>query len=136
VRKLWRLADQPTESVVTWQRAVIVLWSALGLGVPAVAHRVLLSEQYVRAIVTNFNLHGFASLMPAYGDGRFPALTPEEERDAVDIAGRHPNDFGLPISAWDEVSLTEFLVAEGVIEDIAPTSLSTLLRVSRVAPQD
>ena len=55
-------------SVVRWQRAQIVLWSAQHMDVPAIAKIAFTSEDRVREVIHNFNRDGFDSLAPKYID--------------------------------------------------------------------
>jgi transposase len=132
-RRLWRLADGGAGSVVTWQRAEIVLWSATGWSIAAIARKTLMSERRVLAVVRNFNLDGFASLALEYAAGQPAELTLEEEREVRRVARGRPGDYALPFPAWDPASLAEFLVTEGVVEDISPRWLGALLREPGVA---
>jgi hypothetical protein len=49
-------------SVVTWRRAQMVLLSAQGVDVPAIARVAFTSEDRVRDVIRNFNADGFGSL--------------------------------------------------------------------------
>jgi hypothetical protein len=51
---------------VTWRRAQMVLLSAEGMDVPAIAKVAFTSEDRVRDVVRNFNADGFDSLYPKY----------------------------------------------------------------------
>jgi hypothetical protein len=72
-------------SVVTWRRAQMVLLSAQGMDVAAIAKVAFTSEDRVRDVIHNFNADGFESLYPNYKSGQPPkfSLTPIAER------GRH-----------------------------------------------
>lgn len=116
---LWQLAGHgDTPSVVTLQRARVVLWSALGWNVAATARRTLLSEDRVRAVIGNFNADGFDCLHLAYAGGEVAKPTADEQRDAERIAARSPAAFGLGEQAWTPALLADFLVGEGVVEDV------------------
>lgn len=119
VSRLWRLADDRETSVITWQRATVVLCSALGWQMPAISRKALISEERVRAVIANFNADGFAALEPGYAGGEPVRPTAEERRDAATVAAAHPH--------WDAASLGEHLVAQGIAEDVDPHWLSTLL---------
>jgi transposase len=56
--------------VVTWRRAQMVLLSAQGLDVPAIAKVAFTSEDRVRDVIRNFNADGFSSLYPKYRGSR------------------------------------------------------------------
>jgi len=115
--RLWQLAGHDAHSAVTWQRAHVVLCSTLGWNIPSIARQTLMSADRVRAVIRNFNEHGFSSLDLAYGGGEAVKPTPDEEQDAAEVARRPPSDYGLPAERWDPVLLGEFLVGEGLVED-------------------
>ncbi len=132
---LWQLAghgDSP--SVVTLQRARVVLWSTLGWNVASTAARTLMSEDRVRSVIRNFNTHGFASLRPDYTAGEPPLLTPDELHDATRLAAHPPSTYGLPEPMWTADLLAEYLVGEGVLEDTTPTLLTPLLPTPTPTP--
>ena len=117
-RRLVRIVRRGSGSVVTWRRAQMVLLSALGMGVPAIA-RVAFSEDRVRDVIRNFNVDGFASLYPKYRGGHPPKFTLPQRREVRKIAKARPADYDLPFSTWSLAKLAEFLVAEGVVDDSA-----------------
>ena len=55
--------------MVTWRRAQMVLLSAQGMGVGAIAKVAFTSEDRVRDVIRNFNADGFESLYPRYKGG-------------------------------------------------------------------
>ena len=57
-----RIIRRGSGSVVTWRRAKMVLLSAQGMDVPAIAKVAFTSQDRVR----NFNADGFGSLYPKY----------------------------------------------------------------------
>jgi hypothetical protein len=89
-------------SVVTWRRAQMVLLSAQGMDVAAIAKVAFTSEDRVRDVICNFNAGGFSSLYPKYRGGRPPKFTLGQRREIKKIAKSRPADHGLPFStgAW------------------------------------
>src|SRR2546430_8096917 len=61
-RRLLRIVRRGTGSVVTWRRAQMVLLSAQGMDVAAIAGVAFTSEDRVRDVIRNFNADGFSSL--------------------------------------------------------------------------
>src|SRR3984893_11973755 len=53
-------------SGVTWRRAQMVLLSAQGMDMAAIAKVAFTSEDRVRDVIRNFNADGFGSLYPKY----------------------------------------------------------------------
>ena len=73
--------------------------------------------------------------MPKYAGGRPPTFTLPERREIKKIALSRPVDHGLPFSTWSLTKLAEFLVAEGVVDDISHEGLRLLLREEGVSFQ-
>ncbi len=104
-RRLVRIVRRGSGSVVTWRRAQMVLLSAQGMDAAAIARVAFTSEDRVRDVIRNFNADGFGSLYPRYKGG------------------------------WSLSKLAEFLVAEGVVDDISHEGLRALLREEGVTFQ-
>jgi transposase len=134
-RKLLGIVRRGSGSVVRWRRAQIVLWSAQRMSVPAIAEIAFTSEDRVREVIHNFNSDGFDSLAPKYAGGRPAKFTLPERREIKKIALARPSDHGLPFSTWSLSKLAEFLVAEGVVDDISHEGLRVLLREEGVSFQ-
>src|SRR4249920_1534587 len=134
-QKLLSIVRRGTGSVVRWRRAQIVLWSAQRMDVPAIAKIAFTSEDRVRAVIHNFNDDGFDSLAPKYSGGRPPTFTLPQRREIKKIALSRPMDHDLPFSTWSLAKLAEFLVAEGVVDDISHEGLRVLLRAEGVTFQ-
>jgi transposase len=86
-------------------------------------------------VIRNFNADGFASLYPRYRGGRPPKFTLGQRREIKKIARSKPAEHGLPFSAWSLSKLADFLVAEGVVDDISHEGLRMLLREEGVTFQ-
>jgi transposase len=134
-RKLLSIVRRGSGSVVRWRRAQIVLWSAQRMDVPAIAKIAFTSEDRVRAVIHNFNEDGFDSLAPRYAGGRPPTFTLPQRRAIKKMALSRPEDHDLPFSTWSLSKLAEFLVAEGVVDDISHEGLRVLLREEGVSFQ-
>ena len=93
------------------------------------------SEDRVRDVLHNFNDDGFDSLYPKYAGGRPPTFTLPQRREIKKIALSRPTDHDLPFSTWSLSKLAEFLVAEGVVDDISHEGLRVLLREEGVSFQ-
>jgi transposase len=134
-RRLVRIIRRGSGSVVTWRRAQMVLLSAQGMDAPGIAKVAFTSEDRVRDVIRNFNTDGFSSLYPKYKGGRPPKFSLPQRREVKKIARSHPGDHGLPFSAWSLSKLADFLVAEGVVDDISHEGLRILLREEGVTFQ-
>ena len=133
--KLLGIVRRGSGSVVRWRRAQIVLWSAQAMDVPAIARIAFTSEDRVREVIHNFNTDGFDSLAPKYAGGRPPKFTLPERQRIKQVALSRPQDHDLPFSTWSLSKLAEFLVAEGVVDDISHEGLRALLREEGVSFQ-
>ena len=134
-QRLVRIIRRGSGSVVTWRRAQMVLLSAPGMDVPAIAKVAFTSEDRVRDVIRNFNADGFGSLYPKYKGGRPPKFTLPQRREIKKIAKSRPAEHDLPFSTWSLSKLAEFLVAEGVVDDISHEGLRILLRQEGVTFQ-
>jgi transposase len=105
------------------------------MDVPAIAKIAFTSEDRVREVIHNFNADGFDSLAAKYSGGRPPKFTLPERREIKKVALSRPVDHHLPFSTWSLSKLAEFLVAEGVVDDISHEGLRVLLREEGVSFQ-
>ncbi len=134
-QELLRLVRRGSGSVVTWRRAQMVLLSAQGMDVAAIAKVSFTSPDRVRDVIHNFNADGFDSLRPKYAGGRPPKFTLPQRQEIKKVALGRPTDRGLPFSTWSLPKLADFLVAEGVVDDISHEGLRLLLREEGVSFQ-
>jgi hypothetical protein len=112
----------------------MVLLSAQGMDAVAITRVAFTSEDRVREVIRNFNADAFNSLYPRYKGGRQPKFTVARRREIKKIAKATPGDYDLPFSAWSLAKLAEFLVAEGVVDEISHEGLRMLLRGEGVTP--
>jgi transposase len=112
-QRLVRIIRRGSGSVVTWRRAQMVLLSAQGMDVPAIAKVAFTSEDRVRDVIRNFNADGSGSLYPKYKGGRPPKFALPQRREIKKIAKAKPAEYDLPFSTWSLSKLADFLVAEG-----------------------
>jgi transposase len=129
-RRLLKIVRRSSGSVVTWRRAQMVLLSAQRMDVAQIAKVAFTSEDQVREVLHNFNDDGFDSLYPKYAGGRPPTFTLPQRQAIKKISLARPQDHDLPFSTWSLSKLAEFLVAEGVVDDISHEGLRVLLRES------
>jgi transposase len=133
--RLLKIVRRSSGSVVTWRRAQMVLLSAQRMDVAQIATVAFTSPDRVREVIHNFNDDGFDSLYPKYAGGRPPTFTLPQRREIKKIALARPQDHDLPFSTWSLSKLADFLVAEGVVDDISHEGLRTLLREEGVSFQ-
>jgi len=126
--RLLRTVRRSSGSVVTWRRAQMVLLSAQGMDVAAIAQVTFASPDRVRDVIHNFNTDGFDSLRPKYAGGRPPKFDTSQREQIKQITLGRPTDHGLPFSTWSLTKLADYLVAQGVVDDISHEGLRQLLR--------
>ncbi len=134
-QRLLRIVRRDSGSVVRWRRAQMVLLSAQGMDVAAIAKVEFTSPDRVREVLHNFNDDGFASLDARYAGGRPPKFSLPQRQQIKKIALSRPVDHDLPFSTWSLSKLAEFLVAEGVVDDISHEGLRSVLREEGVSFQ-
>ena len=133
--RLLRIVRRGTGSVVTWRRAQMVLLSAQRMPVAKIAEVTFTSPDRVRDVLHNFTADGFDSLYPRYAGGRPPKFDLKQRARIKQIALSRPEDQHLPFSVWSLSKLADFLVAEGVVDDISHEGLRALLRDEDVSFQ-
>jgi len=133
--RLLRIVRRGSGSVVTWRRAQMVLLSAQQMPVAKIAEVTFTSADRVRDVLHNFTTDGFDSLYPRYAGGRPPKFDLKQRARIKQIALSRPADHDLPFSTWSLSKLADFLVAEGVVDDISHEGLRLLLRDEDVSFQ-
>ena len=126
--RLLRTVRRSSGSVVMWRRAQMVLLSAQGMDVSQIAAVTFTSPDRVRDVIHNFNADGFDSLRPTYAGGRPVKFDAEQREQIKQVALARPVDHGLPFSTWSLSKLADYLVAQGVVDDISHEGLRQLLR--------
>jgi transposase len=113
----------------------MVLLSAQHMPVAKIAEVTFTSPDRVRDVIHNFDADGFDSLYPRYAGGRPPKFSLPQRGQIKKIALSRPEDHDLPFSTWSLSKLADFLVAEGVVDDISHEGLRLLLRDEDVSFQ-
>ena len=133
--RLLRIVRRSSGSVVTWRRAQMVLLSAQGMPVAKIAEVTFTSPDRVRDVLHNFDADGLDSLQPRYAGGRPPKFDLQQRAQIKQIALSRPTEHELPFSTWSLAKLADFLVAEGVVDDISHEGLRALLHAEGVSFQ-
>ncbi len=97
------------KSVVRWRRAMVVMASASGNTVPAIARLVSTSEDRVREMIHRFNDKGMASLDPQWAGGRPRRITTDDEAFIVSTATTRPEALDQPFTRWSLRKLAAYL---------------------------
>jgi len=88
---------------------MVVLASAGGNTVEAIANLVQTSPDRVREMIHRFNELGMASLDPKWAGGRPRRITTEDETFIVKTARARPESVGLPFTRWSIRKLVAYL---------------------------
>lgn len=119
---------------VRLRRATIVLSSAQGHPVAAIAELLQVGQNYVREVIHSFNESGFAALDPKWSGGRPRKTDPSERERICQIARCCPRDLGLPFSTW---SLTKFVdhLATAKVARLSRETVRQILREGGISWQ-
>jgi transposase len=93
-RYLLRLVRRGRHAIVRYRRALIIMASASGTGVPAIARLVAADPDTVRDVIHAFNAQGLAMLPPHRGGGRPRRIMDEDIQVIVATAAIRPNKLG------------------------------------------
>ena len=88
---------------------MVVLASAGGNTVPAIARLAATSQDRVREMIHRFNELGMASLDPQWAGGRPRRITTDDEDFIVETATTRPEALGLPFTRWSLRKLAAYL---------------------------
>ena len=88
------------KSIVRWRRAMVVLASAGGNDVAAIARLVQTSPDRVREMIRRFNEMGMDSLDPQWAGGRPRLITTTDRELIVKTAVKRPRSLGQPFTRW------------------------------------
>jgi transposase len=106
--RLWRRGKHGSIRV---RRALIIMASASGTTVPAIARLVAADEDTVRDVVHAFNEKGLAALDPQWAAGRPRLISDEDVEFIVTAATMRPEKLGLPFTHWSLRKLAAYLAA-------------------------
>jgi transposase len=98
-----------TKSVIRYRRAMVVLASASGNTVPAIARLVAADEDTVREVIHRFNELGMGALDPRWAGGRPRRISAEDEEFLVATATCRPEKLGCPFTHWSLRKLIGYL---------------------------
>jgi transposase len=91
------------------RRAMIIMASASGTAVVAIARLVAADEDTVRDVVHAFNEKGLAALDPRWAGGRPRLISDEDTEFIIATASTRPEKLGLPFTHWSLCKLAGYL---------------------------
>jgi transposase len=108
-QRLQQIVRRGKHGSVRVRRAMIIMASASGTLVPAIARLVAADEDTVRDVIHLFNQKGLAALDPQWVGGR-PRLISDEDIEVIVAAARtRPEKLGLPFTRWSLRKLAAYL---------------------------
>jgi hypothetical protein len=99
-RRLQQIVRRGKHGSVRVRRAMIIMASASGTLVPAIARLVAADEDTVRDVIHAFNQKGLAALDPRWAGGRPRLISDEDIEVIVAAATTRPEKLGQPFTRW------------------------------------
>ena len=114
LRIVRRGEPKATKTVIRYRRAMVVLASASGNTVPAIARLVAADEDTVREVIHRFNEVGMRALDPRWAGGRPRRISVEDVEFLVATATTRPEKLGCPFTHWSLRKLVGYLADNAV----------------------
>jgi transposase len=108
-RRLQQIVRRGQHGSIRVRRAMIIMASASGTPVSAIARLVAADEDTVRDVVHAFNEKGLAALDPRWAGGRPRLISDDDVTMIVAAAITRPEKLGLPFTCWSLRKLAAYL---------------------------
>src|SRR5216683_5652899 len=108
-QRLQQIVRRGKHGSVRVRRALMIMASASGTTVPAIARLVAADEDTVRDVIHAFNAEGLACLGPHWAGGRPRRITDADLTLIVATATTRPRKLGLPFTHWSMRKLAAYL---------------------------
>jgi transposase len=112
LQQIVRRGGKSDRSIVKWRRAMVVLASAGGNDVNAIANLVQTSPDRVREMIHRFNDLGMRSLDPQWAGGRPRLITTSDRELIVKTAKTRPTKLRQPFTHWSVRKLADYFAAK------------------------
>ena len=133
---LLRIVRRGSQDTVRYRRALIVMASARGTPVAAIARLIAGHEDTVRDVIHAFNRIGLAALDPHWAGGRPRLSSPDEQHYLIATALTRPRTLGRPFTHWSIRKLSGYLADNPVrVVTISRERLRRLLREHHISFQ-
>jgi transposase len=133
---LQRIVRRSGHGAIRVRRALIIMASASGTTVPAIARLVQADPDTVRDVIHAFNQQGLAALDPRWAGGRPRLITAEDEAFIVQAATTRPEKLGCPFTHWSLRKLVGYLADNPVrVVAVGRERLRQLLRRHKISFQ-
>jgi transposase len=108
-RRLTQIVRRGRGNPIRVRRATIIMASASGTPVPAIARLVAADEDTVRDVIHAFNERGLAALDPQWAGGRPRLISDDDIAFIVTTATARPATLGCPFTRWSIRKLAAYL---------------------------
>ena len=108
-QRLLQIVRRGRHGSVRVRRAMIIMASASGTLVPAIARLVAADEDTVRDVIHAFNAKGLAALDPQWAGGRPRRITDDDIEYITTTAKTRPEKLGRPFTCWSIRKLAVYL---------------------------
>jgi transposase len=109
--RLQQIVRRGRHGSIRVRRAMIIMASASGTPVSAIAGLVAADEDTVRDVIHLFNAKGLAALDPRWAGGRPRRISDEDVQVIVAAATTRPEKLGLPFTHWSLRKLAAYLAS-------------------------
>ena len=110
-RRLLQIVRRGNQGTIRVRRAMMIMASASGTPVPAIARLVAADADTVREVIHRFNAIGLACLDPRWAGGRPRRISDADKQFILAVAGRRPKTVGRPFTHWSLRKLSGYLAA-------------------------
>src|SRR5947207_10395212 len=108
-RRLQQIVRRGKHGTIRVRRALIIMASASGTPVPAIARLVAAHEDTVRDVIHSFNEIGLRALDPNWAGGRPRRITAGDEQYIVATATARPKKLSRPFTPCSLRKLADYL---------------------------
>src|SRR3954452_13398886 len=113
-RGLQQIVRRGKHGTIRVRRALMIMASASGTPVPAIARLVAAHEDTVRDVIHSFNEIGLRALDPNWAGGRPRRISEDDEAHVVATARVRPKKLGRPFTHWSIRKLADYLATNPV----------------------
>jgi transposase len=132
-QRLLRIVRRGKHESIRVRRAMIIMASASGTLVPAIARLVAADEDTVRDVIHAFNAEGLAALDPRWAGGRPRRISDDDIDKIVAAATTRPEKLGQPFTHWSLRKLAGYLATAGL--RVGRERLRQILHARRISFQ-
>jgi transposase len=134
-RRLQQIVRRGKHGSIRVRRALIIMASASGTPIPAIARLVAADEDTIRDVIHLFNHKGLAALDPQWAGGRPRLISDDDIQVIAEAATTRPEKLGLPFTHWSVRKLAAHLAGAPQPVTIGRERLRQILHVRGISFQ-